>query len=253
MKLCPECDFIYEDEQTFCDMDGKELVPQCLPEAVSAAAASTPKIAPNGSRRWFALAAALALLLAVIAVAYVSQASQKRVYAADSSMPSVAIDTAPQPLSVPDATPATVNPEPSNANVSEREASAKMLTNAVAATSANVGSAANNSGRVILRLTNGATITADDAWPGKKGVWYRQGGVVTFLKGSQLKAIERIPAPHRSNTPINDKTEKANTKTAAAPNSLRLKRLEPATPKKTSRVASFFRKTGDLLKKPFKR
>ncbi len=26
MKLCPQCDFIYEDDQSVCDMDGKELV-----------------------------------------------------------------------------------------------------------------------------------------------------------------------------------------------------------------------------------
>ena len=26
MKRCPLCDFIYEDEQSFCDMDGRELV-----------------------------------------------------------------------------------------------------------------------------------------------------------------------------------------------------------------------------------
>jgi hypothetical protein len=27
MKRCPECEFLYEDEQYFCDMDGKQLVP----------------------------------------------------------------------------------------------------------------------------------------------------------------------------------------------------------------------------------
>ena len=26
MKLCPQCEFIYEDEQNFCDMDGETLV-----------------------------------------------------------------------------------------------------------------------------------------------------------------------------------------------------------------------------------
>ena len=26
MKLCPQCEFIYEDDQSLCDMDGKELV-----------------------------------------------------------------------------------------------------------------------------------------------------------------------------------------------------------------------------------
>ena len=32
MKLCPECDFIYEDNQSFCDMDGKELIQRPAPE-----------------------------------------------------------------------------------------------------------------------------------------------------------------------------------------------------------------------------
>ena len=26
MKLCPQCEFIYEDDQNFCDMDGETLV-----------------------------------------------------------------------------------------------------------------------------------------------------------------------------------------------------------------------------------
>ena len=254
MKLCPECDFIYEDDQAVCDMDGKQLVPQPIPESVSSpVAASAPKVSSHGSKRWFALAAGLALLLAVIAVAYVSQASQKRAYAASSPIPSVAVETTPQPVSVPKETPEAVDTaEANNANAAAREASTKMLTN-VAATAANAGSSANEAGRVILRLTNGATISADDAWPGKNGVWYRQGGLVTFLKGNQLKAIERIPASRRTNTPTSDKIEKPKTQTAAAPNSLRLKRLEPATPQKPSRMTSFLRKTGDFLKKPFKR
>ncbi len=252
MKLCPECDFIYEDDQAICDMDGKQLVPQLQPTSVSAPVASAPKVASHGSKRWFALAAGLALLLAVIAVAYVSQTGQKRSYAA-SSIPSVAVEITPQPVSVPAASPAAVEgSEPNNDNASAREASTKMLTNAVAATAANADPSASDSGRVVLRLTNGAVISADDAWSGKNGVWYRQGGLVTFLKHSQLKAIERIPA-RRTNTPANDKIEKSKTQTATAPNSLRLKRLEPATPQKPSRMTSFLRKTGDFLKKPFKR
>src|ERR1044072_6060437 len=101
MKLCPECDFIYEEDQAVCDMDGKQLVPQLLPESAPAPVASAPKVASHNSKRWFALAAGLALLLAVIAVAYVSQASRKRAYVAESAIPSVAVETTPQPVSVP--------------------------------------------------------------------------------------------------------------------------------------------------------
>lgn len=45
MKRCPECDFIYEDEQCQCDMDGTALLTDChiLPEAPTV---STPPTRP---------------------------------------------------------------------------------------------------------------------------------------------------------------------------------------------------------------
>jgi flagellar basal body-associated protein FliL len=252
MKLCPQCDFIYEDEQTVCDMDGKELVSQSpVVETPGATSPSASAVPTRGAKRWVALAAVVALLLAVIAIAYLWQSGQKRVYAADSAIPPVASEVKSQPPPLVAATPGAVD----SPSVAERdgappatpEASAQMLTKAVAATATNA--AANNSKRVIIRLTNGSRITAEDAWPGKNGIWYRQGGMVTFLKQSQIKAIDRV-AP--ANTNSTDKTPKSSTQAAAAPNPLRLKRLEPATVKRPSRVTSFLRKTGDILKKPFK-
>ncbi|MFN2492174.1 MAG: hypothetical protein ABR501_04735, partial [Pyrinomonadaceae bacterium] len=41
MKLCPHCDFIYEDDQTLCDMDGRELVYRPGPGANDAVSSST--------------------------------------------------------------------------------------------------------------------------------------------------------------------------------------------------------------------
>lgn len=41
MKRCPLCDFIYEDDQSVCDMDGTELVHDSE-ELVPAAKDSTP-------------------------------------------------------------------------------------------------------------------------------------------------------------------------------------------------------------------
>lgn len=261
MKLCPQCDFIYEDEQSFCDMDGKALVFQRV------APVAKPEMAPSafdtnvpapGAKRWFALIAGLALLLALIAVAYLSQwQGSRRVYAVESSIPPIAQDITPQPVLIPVATPAAVAAaaasESMNANVAEPEASAKVPTKSVAANSVDSGSPGNsNPAPVIVRLTNGATITADEAWQGKNGIWYRQGGMVTFLKKSQVQTIERRPVLRRPSAPITDKTARSTTQTASAPNPLRLKRLEPATPKRTSRITSFLRKTGDILKKPFK-
>jgi hypothetical protein len=249
MKLCPQCDFIYEDEQTVCDMDGKELVSQ--PPVVETPVATSPTSSPvpaNGAKRWVALAAVLALLLGVIAIAYLWQSGQKRVYAADSAIPPVASEIKSQPPPIVAATPAAVDSpsvaEVDNAHSATPEASAQLLTKAVAATASNAAPR-----RVIIRLTNGSRIAAEDAWPGKNGIWYRQGGMVTFLKKSQIKAIERV-APINTNS--TGKAPTASTQAVSAPNPLRLKRLEPATVKRPSRVTAFLRKTGDILKKPFK-
>jgi len=248
MKLCPQCDFIYEDEQTVCDMDGKELVSQ---SPVADTRRATSAVPVKGAKRWVALAAVLALLLAVIAIAYLWQSGQERVYAADSAIPPLASEIESQPLPVAASTPAVVDSpsvaERDDAHAATPEASAQMLTKTVAATAINA--ATDSSARVIIRLTNGSRITAEDAWAGKNGIWYRQGGMVTFLRRSQVEAIDRA-AP--TNTNITDKATRPSTQATAAPNTLRLKRLEPATVKRPSRVTSFLRKTGDILKKPFK-
>jgi hypothetical protein len=96
-------------------------------------------------------------------------------------------------------------------------------------------------GPVIVRLTNGAAIRADEAWEKREGIWYRQGGVVTFLNRSQVRAIERLPSP----TP--------RAKSVAYNSAEKSRQTEPAPePKKESKVSSFLKKTGRILKKPFK-
>jgi hypothetical protein len=45
---------------------------------------------------------------------------------------------------------------------------------------------------MIIRLSDGGTIAADEAWRTKDGIWYRRKGVVTLLKREQVKAIEKV-------------------------------------------------------------
>jgi hypothetical protein len=168
MKLCPQCDFIYEDEQTVCDMDGKELVSQSpVVETSVTTSASASAVPTRGGKRWVALAV-LALLLVVIAIAYLKQSGQKRVYAADSAIPPIASEIESQPLPLVAATPAAVaSPsvaERDDAHPATPEASAQMLTKAVATIATKA--AADKATRVIIRLTNGSQFTAEDAWSG---------------------------------------------------------------------------------------
>ena len=281
MKLCPQCDFIYEDDQSVCDMDGKELVSNpgqivtrqdlATPPAPTPNPASDIAPIPVASRRWRNLAVATLVgffLAALIIVAYlarthqlssrrapeVSQPSTDR--SADQIPPqSTSGDTTGQPSS-PDliATPArradaesssSAQPDPSTVNSSAESSDSKESLAHTRLTPGLVtaGSPSGNiRGPVILRLTNGAAIRADEAWEKREGVWYRQGGVVTFLERSQVRTIERLPA----NTAIARSRSANNTVEKS-------RRTEVAAdPKKESKVTSFLKKTGRILKKPFK-
>ena len=69
MKVCPLCEFIYEDDQSLCDMDGNTLVydpaPQALAPVASPAAAATP--ARSRARR-FAATAVTGVVLGTVLV-----------------------------------------------------------------------------------------------------------------------------------------------------------------------------------------
>jgi transposase len=116
------------------------------------------------------------------------------------------------------------------------------------------GLAADSRASVIIWLTNGASIKADEAWERKEGIWYRQAGMVTFLKRSRVRAIQRLaaPNPRLKSTAINAEEKNRKPENATAQNQPRVGKPETASAKKESRVGSFLKKAGRILKKPFK-
>lgn len=67
MKRCPQCEFIYEDDQTCCDMDGISLVFD-HPTASTAVTKTDSPVKPNRSRR-SALFSICAVILGVLVLA----------------------------------------------------------------------------------------------------------------------------------------------------------------------------------------
>ena len=75
MKRCPQCEFIYEDDQRLCDMDGVLLVldSRNLPNLHALATVSAPVPEKGPRRRAMVPAfATLILMLAVASVYYMS-------------------------------------------------------------------------------------------------------------------------------------------------------------------------------------
>jgi hypothetical protein len=279
MKLCPQCDFIYEDDQSVCDMDGKELVSNpgrvVTEQDFATLVSATPVMVSDGlpmesagrRRRNFALVTAVGLVLAaLVIVIYLARAHQlKSVRAPQNSESSIdrseeippqsiSGDATGQPSSddlastqtpsadtaLPDQLREQAN-ELSSVETDQASKESRAHTRLTPGSVSAGASSGNSRGPVIVWLNNGAAIRADEAWEKSEGVWYRQGGVVTFIKRSEVRTIERLPSPTaRSKSAAGNAGEKSRQTESAADT------------KKESRVTSFLKKTGRILKKPFK-
>ena len=110
MKRCPQCEFIYEDDQSLCDMDGVLLVfdSRTLPNLH--ALARVPPPIPKAQRRNRAVPAFATLVLAIVLsmVYYVS--TRQPGYTPPVSEPS-ALSIAPVAIPTPEPEPQP-SPEP---------------------------------------------------------------------------------------------------------------------------------------------
>lgn len=198
MKRCPQCSFLYLDTDELCDLDGTPLVQVSENELegsltqASAPLLSEPPAAPAGKRLFFVLTGAL-LIGVVMFLGYVLVARRTATPSPlTQPVASVSSPTPLQQLATPGATPLpTAEPAPSpieRATLSPdvRRPRASVSNNPVSTTANQNGTQTS----VLIRLTNGARIEADEVWRTKEGVWYRRDGVVTLLKANRVKSIE---------------------------------------------------------------
>jgi cytoskeletal protein RodZ len=115
MKRCPKCEFIYEDEQSLCDMDGMLLVldSRTLPHLHALQTVPTTKTTTKRNR---AVPAFAKLILALVLgmVYYVSTQRKATQNAYTPTQPSAAITSQPVPevKPTPEAQPSAAEPKP---------------------------------------------------------------------------------------------------------------------------------------------
>jgi len=185
MKRCPQCEFLYEDEQSLCDMDGILLVydSRQLPH-LQAIATTTTQLPGKSSRKRVPALATMVLVSVLGLVYYVStqrQATQAIYTPAAVTTSNPAVNAVPTPEE-----PAVQ----SNSTVSEGAKAEDSGTNASEAPKSN--------------------------------------GKASSTEAGQNKQVSKPKAaPARSS-------------------------VQPVSQEKDSKVGSFFKKTGRILKKPFK-
>ena len=172
MKRCPQCEFIYEDDQSLCDMDGVLLVfdSRTLPNT-QALTTVTTKATPKRNRAVPAFATVILAL--VLGMVYYVSTQRKTAYAPPATVEAAATNPAPAESPVQVSAP---DPEPQPA--------------------------------------------------------------VEESKTEPIKPAIAAPVP----------AKKASVKASTSPQP----KPETAEKKDDSKVCSFFKKTGRILKKPFK-
>ena len=195
MKRCPKCDFLYLDSDQFCDLDGSPLE---TPETNSEPATSD-KQRSSIQEGWktFAMLIIPGVVFGVILfLVYNWVATQRRMLKSDAvnSAPNSTVSQRPaqqaEPSPVESVTPA---PETSRSPAAMASPAKRAFAPPAQLSSKPVSTGTEEKRNMIIRLTDGRTIAADEAWRTKDGIWYRVNGVVTLLKPRQVKAIEKGP------------------------------------------------------------
>jgi hypothetical protein len=201
MKRCPHCNFIFPDADELCDFDKTPLIAIAENEIDSNAVPVPGTVEVRRQNRKALLMASvvgisLGLILFVVYHSTHRQSSlanQAKSQQNNSPRPALAIvNSTAEPSPIPVASPSVQQ----TANYVAKAAPSPAETAAHAKVSArpvSTGTEAKNVGSggksVIIRLTSGGKVEADEVWRTKEGVWYRRDGMVTLLKSNRVKAI----------------------------------------------------------------
>lgn len=112
MKRCPQCEFIYEDDQSLCDMDGVLLVLDDRNLPNFHALAPVPKVPAKAQPKRNRAVPAFATLILALVLGMVYYVSIHRPAAQNTYIPSAAAATTSEPAAAPVVNP-TPEPQPS--------------------------------------------------------------------------------------------------------------------------------------------
>jgi hypothetical protein len=226
MKRCPECDSSFPDTEQFCELDGAALVadysdsnsdvsvddgPETTspPGMLGALGYQVPRDRPL-RQDWKILTIMAVAGVAISMVLFVVyQRMTRELPGQGSNEPrsngAVLQQQVPLlPLRPSPSMSASPSPEPSPSPSTTPSPAVQAASARVALSSSPVSTGGNENtrrGQVIIQLTNGTSVEADEVWETREGIWYRRRGVVSLLERDQVKAIEK-PSPAASSPAV---------------------------------------------------
>jgi hypothetical protein len=246
MKLCPQCEFLYEDEQVFCDMDGEGLVHDSRAEVFSESTPAAASASQKHSRSRLMIVAVVSglLLSAVLSFAY---HAATRSIDFDRGSPSrqpeskLSQQLAATPVDNSSAPPAA---SPSQSQPDTGSDSPPLSANELASPSASPSGRAHS----VAKTGDNSSSTGDTRLTIPKQV----APLPRLNPLPQLPSAQRLSsAKSTAALPVTATSgkHKLETRTETSQKSV-IVEVKPSN--KRSKVGTFFKKTGSLLAKPFK-
>lgn len=184
MKRCPQCQFIYVDADEICDFDGMPL---------STVSDSELNLSPRTRRSGLWLTRVVAAIAAIVAGLVVIFAyHQSRQTNREPIAQQVPTET-PTPSNSPTPNEAGSALSPTPETKEPESSTRKAVTIPPTVVSKDPVSTAGKieRGAATIWLQSGGRIDVDEVWRTKQGIWYRRQGVVTLIKSSSVKAIQK--------------------------------------------------------------
>ena len=251
MKLCPQCEFIYEDDQNLCDMDGEALVydnrlgvfPGILPAATGRR--------PTKPRLRFRVVSTIAALVfpALLCLAYYASSPLWGSKPRSRSLGAETSETSPSPQTAPlqnNFSSPAANPSQSPTNPKAAPESGSVSSDELPETPAQQSARAH----IVAKPTDGMK-TNDNSF----GISEPLPPLPRLTPLPRLASPRRLPAakpeekqPRSTTTP--KRQALTNQKSAIARRTALIVEVKPAST--GSRVSGFLKKTGRILQKPFR-
>lgn len=213
MKQCPQCKEHFTDSQNFCDADGTPLrdETELLREALKTPAETVPTLPVQ--KIWPIVTIGILIGVIICLGAYVVMITKSTDSVETTKKPETAkLNTYTQsaqpvtirPAELPSPTveepvaeeSPTESPTPTPEEVAAAEPSASLNESPIS-TNRQEGE---RRGRTIIKLKSGVRVEADAAWADQMGIWYRQGGLVSYVERDRIESIGQPAQPKTSPT-----------------------------------------------------
>jgi hypothetical protein len=209
MKRCPKCYEVYDNKEVFCDLDGQELLADPTLFVLDAAEASPHSGNASKTEAWWAALVGVMVGIVLCAGTYLAydlwsfdpdlndekspaSASQLRdvtqVPRSETEQYSERMKDRARDISG-ESEGETV-PQVETTPASLKHTTTTRFDQGPVTTERRFTDLNGSAGlRTIIEMNDGTAVEVDAAWKKNGGIWYRRGGVVSFVETSRVKGI----------------------------------------------------------------